>query len=132
MAKKVNKLFPVENETHLEDNIDFIIRGSKVSFVFFPFQNILPMEKFQGVNFAADYDLFLNKIYVAGRRIDPKDPYDTAFLFEKYQWVKKKIKMDFEKKFPHQSYEIYLGALLNFDDYPELETGVKEILLKLL
>ena len=74
LANRVNKLFPVENETHLEDNIDFIMWGSKVSFVFFPFHNILPIEKFQGVNFAADYDLFLNKIYAAGRRIDPKDP----------------------------------------------------------
>jgi hypothetical protein len=27
-------------------------------------------------------------------------------------------KMDFEKKFPHQSFEIYLGAVFSIEDYP--------------
>lgn len=132
LTSKLGKLFPVENETQLEDNIDFIVRGIKVSFVYFPFRNVLPVEKFKGIKFASDYDLFLNKIYVAGRRIDPKDPFDAAFLYEKSQWDKDRIKVDFEKKFPHQSYEIYLGALLNFEDYPELEKHVMEVLLQLL
>ncbi|MDI6713556.1 MAG: hypothetical protein QMD43_00835 [Thermodesulfovibrio sp.] len=39
---------------------------------------------------------------------------------------------DFEKKFPTQSYKIYLGNLLNFEDYPELPMWVKEILGELV
>ncbi|MDI6766842.1 MAG: hypothetical protein QME52_08480 [Bacteroidota bacterium] len=92
------------------DNIGFFIKDMKVSFVFYPFKNIKPLEIFKGIMIASDYDIFLNKIYVAGKRVDPKDPFDAAFLLKKYEWEKPKIKRDFEKKFPDQSYEIYLFA----------------------
>jgi len=39
---------------------------------------------------------------------------------------------DFEKKFPAQSYKIYLGALLSFEDYPKLPEWVKETLEELV
>jgi hypothetical protein len=132
LATKARDCFPVENEIRLEDNIDFFIRNIKVSFVFFPFENRQPVEELRGVNLASDYDLFLNKIYVAGRRVDPKDSFDTAFLYRKHRWNKAQIKADFEAKFPDQSYEIYLGALLHFEDYPGLDNKVKEILTQLL
>jgi len=132
LASKVRRIFQVENEERLEDNIDFFIEGIKVSFVFFPFENCQPVEELQGVKVASDYDLFLNKIYVAGRRIDPKDSFDVAFLYQKHSWNKAQIKVDFEAKFPDQSYEIYLGALLHFEDYPELDNKVKDVLKQLL
>ena len=92
----------------------------------------MPLIKYNGIKMASDYDVFLNKIYVAGRRVDPKDPFDAAFLFKMYRWETAKIKLDFENKFPDQSFEIYLGALLHFSDYPELPEWVKSILLELI
>lgn len=47
---------------------------------------------------AGDIDLFLNKIYVAGRRIDPKDPFDAAYLYEIHNWNNKKLETLFESK----------------------------------
>ncbi len=132
LSQKVRRLFKIEKEERGEDNIDFYINGVRVSFVFFPFKNIKRLEKFRGVKKASDFDIFLNKIYAAGRRIDWKDPYDCAFLYKVYKWDLKEIKKSFEKKFPGQSYEIYLGALLNFEDYPSLPAWVKEELLHLL
>ena len=61
-----------------------------------------------------------------------KIPLMLVFLYKKYKWLKEKIKADFEKKFPDQSYEVYLGALLNFEDYAELPEWVKRELMKLL
>ncbi|RME16322.1 MAG: hypothetical protein D6799_05070, partial [Bacteroidetes bacterium] len=54
---------------------------------------------YQGIPFASDLDIFLNKIYVAGRRIDDKDIFDIAFLYNKYQekWDFQFIKNRFEK-----------------------------------
>jgi hypothetical protein len=69
---------------------------------------------------ASDYDIFLDKIYSAGRRIESKDVIDFAFLWKKYKWDKKMVKRAFEKKFPEQSFEIYLGAILSTEDYPGL------------
>jgi predicted nucleotidyltransferase component of viral defense system len=132
LSTKVRENFIVEAEEKFEDNIDFFIDKIKISFVFFPFKNILPLENLNGISIASDYDIFLNKIYVAGRRIDPKDPYDAAFLYKKYKWDKAKIKNDFQLKFPNQSYEIFLGALLNFDDYPKLNKWIKQELLHLI
>lgn len=132
LAKKVRELFPVESEESFPDNIDFFIEKIKVSFVFFPFKNILPLENLMGIKKASDYDIFLNKIYSSGRRVDPKDPFDAAFLYGKYGWSKEKIASDFERKFPNQSYKIYLGSILSFEDYGELPEWVKETLLKLL
>lgn len=129
---KIRKIFKVEKEERGEDNIDFYIEGVKVSFVFFPFKNIEKIENFQGIKKISDYDIFLNKIYAAGRRVDPKDPYDISFLYRIYRWNKEKIKNDFEKKFPGQSYKIYLGALLSFEDYPDLPGWVKEELSNLV
>jgi len=128
LIKKVSGLFRLEFYEILGDNVDFRIEGIKVSFVLFPFKNIKKIEHFKGIRIASDYDLFLNKIYAAGRRIDWKDPYDAAFLLTIHSWDIKKVKLDFEKKFPTQSFEIYLGALLNFEDYPGLPDWVKDTL----
>ncbi|MDF2954154.1 MAG: hypothetical protein OD816_001399 [Thermodesulfobacterium sp.] len=132
ISAKVRRLFVIQKEERGEDNIDFYINDIRVSFVFFPFKNIKKTEKIYDIRIASDYDLFLNKIYSAGRRIDPKDPFDAAFLYKTYHWDKRKIKKDFERKFPGQSYELFLGALLKFEDYPELPKWVKEELMKLL
>lgn len=132
LSAKLRQNFNVYREEVGVDNVDFFIENVKVSFVFFPFKNIKPLEEFKNIKKADDYDIFLNKIYVAGRRIDPKDPFDAGFLYKKYKWAKEKIKADFEKKFPDQSYEIYLGALLTFEDYTELPEWVKMELKKLL
>jgi hypothetical protein len=53
----------------------------------------------KGIKAQSEYDLFLNKIYVAGRRVDPKDPFDAAWLWSKNQWSVNEIKKDFEKNF---------------------------------
>lgn len=132
LAQKARRLFHVEKEERFEDNIHLFIEGTKVSFIHFPFSNIHPVEKFHGVKLASDYDIFLNKIYAAGRRIDPKDPFDAAFLYQKYRWDRAKIKEDFERKFPGYSYELSLGALLHFEDYPPLPEESKKVLLHLV
>ncbi len=123
---KLRKHFGDVRYEFYEDNADFFINDVKVSFVFFPFKNVKRTEKIYGVKVASDYDLFLNKIYVAGRRVDWKDPYDAAFLLSKNDWGREQIKKDFEKKFPGQSFEIYLGAILQFDDYGHLPIWVKK------
>ena len=130
LASKVRKYFSVEGETRGEDNLDLFVDGIRISFVFFPFKNIKPLERYKGVKKADDYDIFLNKIYAAGRRVDPRDPYDVAFLLKKYNWQKEIVKRDFIKKFPDQSFEIYLGAVLSFEDYPEIDEWVKETLFE--
>jgi hypothetical protein len=131
LALKVRKNFNVENEERRADNLDMFISGIKVSFVFFPFKSMDKAQIVKGIKAQSDYDLFLNKIYVAGRRVDPKDPFDAAWLWSKNQWSVNEIKKDFEKKFPDQSYELYFGALLSFQDYGMLDDWVKEALLKL-
>ncbi len=108
--------------------MDFRIEGVQVSFVFFPFQNIKKTERIKGIRIASDYDIFLNKIYAAGRRIDWKDPFDAAYLLKIHGWSREQVKHDFERKFPSQSFEIYLGALLSFEDYPELPDWARETL----
>jgi len=128
LSKKVREMFKVEKEERFTDNVDFWIKGIKVSFVFFPFKNIEPLENFKGIKIASDYDIFLNKIYAAGRRIEPKDPFDFAFLYKKYRWEKEKVKKDFEKKFPDQDFDIYLGAILNIEDYPDIDEETKKVL----
>jgi hypothetical protein len=132
ISKKIRQHFKVTDEQRLADNIDFYIHDIRVSFVFFPFKNIKRLQNVQGLKVASDYDLFLNKIYSAGRRVEPKDPYDAAFLYKIHKWKKDDVKKDFEKKFPDQSFEIYIGALLSFEDYGEIEDWVKETLLELI
>ncbi|RMH54647.1 MAG: hypothetical protein D6679_13160 [Candidatus Hydrogenedentota bacterium] len=131
VSTKARSFFDVESETEGIDNIDLWIEGVKVSFVFFPFSRIDPIEKWEGIRMASDYDIFLNKIYAAGRPIEPKDPVDAAFLYNRHGWAKAEIKRDFERKFPDQSYEIFLGALLSFDDYPGISSETMEILMVL-
>jgi len=131
LSNKIRKLFEVSNEERYEDNIDFIINNIKVSFIYFPFKNIKPYENFEGIKMSSDYDIFLDKIYLAGRRIENKDVYDFVFLYEKYKWIKEKIKKDFEKKFPNQSFEIYLGAILSIEDYINLDKKIIDSIEKI-
>lgn len=132
LSKKLRQYFKVEDEQRFTDNIDFYIEGIRVSFVFFPFKNLTKSDNVDGLMVASDYDLFLNKVYSAGRRVEGKDPFDAAYLYRIHNWDSKQLRSDFQKKFPDQSYKIYLGALLSFDDYPGLEDWVKEELLKLI
>lgn len=132
LSYKIRKLFDVENEEEFIDNIDLFISGIRVSFVFFPFTNIYKPEDLNGLTVAGDYDLFLNKVYVSDKRVDVKDPFDAAFLYRKYRWDRSQIKKDFEKKFLGQSYELFLGALLNFKDYGNLQNWIKTTLNALL
>ena len=126
IVQKLKKQFKVQGFEVFEDNVDVFVKNTKLSFVHFPFKNIKRIENIKGIRIASDYDLFLNKLYAAGRRIDPKDPYDVAYLYKKHRWSVKSIKKDFEKKFINQSFEIYLGALLSFDDYGKLPLWVKK------
>ena len=131
LFKKVHDKFKIERWVKGADSIDFFISGIKVTFVFFPFKNIEKTQTVKIIKMAGDLDLFLNKIYAAGRRIEPKEPYDAAYLYKLHKWNKNMIKECFEKKFEGQSYELYLGAILNFEDYEPLEKWVKDILSEL-
>jgi len=128
LSAKLRKILKVEREERFEDNIDFLIEGIKVSIIFSLFENIKPLESLEGIKVASDYDIFLNKIYSARRRIESKDDVDFAFLYQLYRWDKYSVKKDFEKKFPDQSFEIYLGAILSTEDYHDLNKKTLEIL----
>jgi hypothetical protein len=132
IAVTMRKKFQVTAEERLNDNIDFFVEGKRISFVFFPFRNVHPLQDIKGLKAADDYDIFLNKIYSAGRRVTPKDPFDAAYLYNLHNWPKGAIKQDFERKFTDQSYELYLGALLSFEDYLGVDTKTRRILSKLL
>jgi predicted nucleotidyltransferase component of viral defense system len=132
VAQTMRKKFEVTAEERMSDNIDFFVEGKRISFVFFPFWNVQPLREIKGLRAASDYDIFLNKIYSAGRRVTPKDPFDAAYLYHLNKWPKRAIKRDFERKFPDQSYELYLGALLSFEDYPGIDAKTRRILSKLL
>ena len=132
VAVTMRKKFKITTEERMNDNVDFFVEGKRISFVFFPFRNVHPLQDIKGLKAADDYDIFLNKIYSAGRRVTPKDPYDAAYLYNLYNWPKCAIKKDFERKFPDQSYELYLGALMSFEDYPDVDTKTRRILSRLL
>lgn len=129
MESKINKSFRnVSDVEYHEDNLDIFIDQTKVSFVFFPFTNVEPIEEFKGIRIASDSDLLLNKLYVGSRRIDAKDPFDAAWLWKYFEWPVEEIKQLFEQKFEGHSFEIALGALCSFEDYPDLASWVKEVL----
>ncbi|MCF8309374.1 MAG: nucleotidyl transferase AbiEii/AbiGii toxin family protein [Bacteroidales bacterium] len=111
-----------------EDNLDIFIEGTKVSFVFFPFSNVKSIENYKGIRIASDLDLLLNKLYVGSRRIDDKDPFDVAWLWQKYDWQVSLIKQLFEKKFEGHSFELALGAMGNFEDYKHMDDWVKGVI----
>jgi len=131
LSSKMRKKFNIKKEEKFEDNIDFIVNDIKVSFIFFPFKNIYRLENFDDIKIASDYDIFLNKLYAAGRRIENKDAFDFAFLYQKYKWNKNKIKKDFEKKFLNQSFEIYLGTIFSIEDYKGLDKNTIQIIEKI-
>ena len=126
-------MFPVESIEEGVDDINFTINGIKVSFVYFPFKNIRRIGRIEGIRIAHDYDLLLNKIYVAWRRIDPKDPYDFVYLYNHGEVPRDwdTIELDFNRKFPDQSFEVFMGALLNTDDYPQLPEDMKDRIEKI-
>lgn len=132
LSKKAREGFTVDQESEGDDNLDLFIEGTKVSFVFFPFDHVEDPDTWKGISIASDRDIFLNKVYAGGRRIDWKDPYDAAFLFERNDWEMTDLKRDFQAKFPDQSFEIHLGALASFEDYPELPDWVRHRIRDLL
>jgi len=111
------------------DNIDFFLRGTKLSFVGFPFPNVEPTETRNGVRMASDRDLLLNKVYVAGRRVEAKDPVDIACLLLHHpDWPLDAVRTDFRTKFKDEKFEIYLAAAMAFDDYSGLDEATRSVL----
>ena len=123
--------FNVENVYYGEDNVDVFIKGIKVSLVYFPYKNLEPLQRWQGLKLASDYDIFLNKLYAVSRRVETKDAFDVAFLYKTYRWDIKKVHKDFERKFPGHRFALALGALSAFDDYPDLPIWAKDVILRL-
>ena len=111
------------------DNVDIFLRGTKLSFVVFPFPNIEPTETRDGVRMASDRDLLLNKVYVAGRRVEAKDPVDIACLLLQHpDWALDAVRSGFRTKFKDEKFEIYLAAAMAFDDYPGLDDATRSVL----
>ncbi len=111
------------------DNIDVFLRGIKLSFVGFPFPNMEPTETHSGIRTASDRDLLLNKIYVAGRRVESKDPVDIGCLLAQHpDWTMAAVRSDFRTKFKDEKFEIYLAAVMAFDDYPGLDERTRSIM----
>lgn len=109
--------FSIHHVSIFPDNVDFFIDNVRVSLVYFPFRNLCPLRRmWRNIRMADDYDIFLNKLYVAGRRVENKDPYDAAFLYRLYKWDIKQIQKDFEKKFPDHSFALRLGSLVHFEN----------------
>lgn len=132
VSAKLRKNFSVEHEETHVDNIDFFVEEVKVSFVFFPFDNRKPIDNYRGLRLASDFDLCLNKLYAAGRRIEPKDIRDIAHLIRHHRWSVKTLRDAFEVKFPDQTFEIYLGAVMHFEEYGKVRAADKKILQRLL
>ena len=128
LSMKIRNYFDISKEERFEDNIDFFIKDIKISFIYFPFKNIKKLDYFENIKIASDYEIFLNKIYASGRRIESKDIIDFAFLYDKYRWNMEKVKKDFEIKFPNQSFELYFGAILSIEDYPNLDEKTIKII----
>ncbi len=131
LAHRLRRDMPVEGERQQADALDVWIEGVRVSFVFFPFRNIDPLVKEEGIPMASDYDIYLNKIYAAGRRVEPKDPWDFVMLTETYRWPWDQVRKDFETKFPDQPFDLYIGAILNLPDYPDLPPRIQEKLVRI-
>ncbi len=131
LVYRLRRRFPIEQERQQADSLDIWIEGVRVSFVFFPFRNIDPLVEEEGIPMASDYDIYLNKIYAAGRRIEPKDPWDFVMLTERYQWPWDRVRKDFEIKFPDQSFDLSIGAILNLPDYPDLPREIQEKLTRI-
>jgi hypothetical protein len=111
------------------DNVDVFLKGTKVSFVRFPFRNVEPPESCLGVRMASDKDLLLNKIYVAGRRVDGKDPVDIVCLLRQHpEWRPSTVRDDFRRKFKEEKFEVYFASVLAFEDYPDLDDEAKRTL----
>jgi len=111
------------------DNVDLFLRGIKASFVRFPFPNVAKIETKDGLKLASDRDLLLNKIYVTGRRVEAKDPADIACLLDRHRdWSREMIRSDFRTKFKEEKFEIYLAAVMAFDEYPGLDKSARSVL----
>ncbi len=123
IIRKIQKNFDIEglNQQPGADNLDIFIDKIKVSFILFPFKAINNTEDVGGIITFSDYDLFLNKIYACGRRIIWKDPYDMAFLWEKFNYDLNMARRNFKEKFFGQDFDLYLKAATSVEDYPELQ-----------
>ncbi len=129
ILKKVQRNFDINgfNQQPGADNLDVFIDNIKVSFILFPFKAIECIESIDSILTFSDYDLFLNKLYACGRRIIWKDPYDLAFLWEKFHYDLSIARRDFKEKFPGQDFDLYLKAATTIEDYPELQTRPETI-----
>ncbi len=124
--------FSIEDVIFGEDNVDVFIEGIKVSLVYFPYKNIERVKEWEGIRMASDYDIFLNKLYAVTRRTETKDVIDVAFLYKTYRWNVEDVARDFENKFPGHRFALALGAVANFDDYPDLPEWAKKEVLKMV
>ncbi len=91
--------FTVENEEN------------KIEFTKYPFKQINPPEKRDGIFVDSEYDIAVNKLMTAVERFDPKDFVDLYFLLPKYSLSE--LKNGVQKKFGHTLDLIFLGAELS-------------------
>ena len=84
---------------------------NKIEFTKYPFKQINPPEKRDGVFVDSEYDIAVNKLITLVERFDPKDFVDLYFLLAKYPLLE--LKNDVQKKFGYTLDPIFLGAELS-------------------
>ena len=131
MTSRVKRTLEVSDIWIEGDSVNCVYRGVKVSFVCFPFKNIEPLEDLKGLKMASDLDIFLNKLYATGRRIEWKDAFDIAYLYKRHRWDVAYLREKFERKFLGQDFFIFVGSAASVDDYPELPNWCIEELRRL-
>lgn len=99
------------------DELSFLSeQGIKISFVFYPFKNILNPISYKGLDMASWKDIALDKAYTIGRRGAWRDYIDIYFVL-KNKFPLEKIISGSEKKFGDTfSNKLFLSQLSYFDD----------------
>lgn len=125
LLKKVEELFlgfQIQVILNTKDELTVIINNTKITFLFYPFKKILPLEKDGQIQILSIKEILTSKAYSIGRRGVYKD-YVDLYIGLKENLISLSEIIDLAKEKYNEAFNdrLFLEQLLYLDDVEEME-----------
>jgi len=116
------KKFPQQTILNTSDELTIIIGNTKITFLYYPFKKILPLESNKPISVLSAKEILVSKAYSIGRRGIYKDYVDLYIgLNENIASLSEIIQLAKEKYLSAFNDRLFLEQLVYLDDIEEVE-----------
>lgn len=125
LLQKIKRVFPDEKREvtlRTPEQINVLINGIKITFLYYPYKTVLPLVKYHEISLASVQEIAAMKAFAIGKRLSYKDYVDWYFLLHEKLVTLQEIIVIANKKYGGDFNDrLFLEQLASFSDVQTVE-----------